>query len=137
MAEQCLFRSARSDEDGATQRTSQRAKRAIRTQRAMQSSISTHEALARGYDPRRCLPCHGLHLHDRLEPGLFGRTISRTQRHLQGIPLHRMELCPRRILTCQSLASPSGPRRMVLDITMRLAVHAVRRIEGATLLTGR
>jgi hypothetical protein len=36
----------------------------------------------------------------------------RRRRHRRCIPLRRMKPCPRRILTCQSLARPSGRRRM-------------------------
>ena len=45
-----------------------------------------------------------------------------------------MKRCPRRILDLPVVGEAVWTSADGLDITMRLAVHAVRRIEGATLL---
>ena len=72
--------------------------------------------------------------YDRVEPGLFGRS---TSRETTAPPL-------RPVTPGETLPSPNPDLPVVgeaiwisadgLDITMRLAVHAVRRIDGATVL---
>jgi hypothetical protein len=72
--------------------------------------------------------------YDQVEPGLFGRSITRETTAPPIRPVTPEETLPTPNPDLPVVGEAIWTSADGLDITMRLAVHPVRRVEGATVL---